>query len=147
LRLERLLGAHGIANDSPAGRLEFAQRMKARRTEEEGGEWKEIRRGWMAGSEEFRKELLARMHDRAGLSHYGAELQESDDEKARRIIAEEIRTLKFPKANFSESSKSDPRKVRIARRLRSETTVSLRWIADHLEMGRVPYLAKLIKKG
>jgi hypothetical protein len=43
--------------------------------------------------------------------------------------------------------KSDSRKVAIARRLRSETAVSLRWIADQLEMGSIPYLAKLIKKG
>jgi hypothetical protein len=45
----------------------------------------------MTGSEEFRKELLAKMQERVGLSHYGVELQETDAEKARRIMAEEIR--------------------------------------------------------
>jgi hypothetical protein len=43
-------------------------------------------------------------------------LQESDQEKARRIIAEEIRRLKFLKIDLSQLDKSDPRKVAIARR-------------------------------
>lgn len=147
LRVERLLGAHGIPKDSAAGRQEFERRMEARRADEADGEWKQIRRGWMTGSEEFRKELLTKMQERVGLSHYGVELQESDEEKARRIIAQEIHRLKFPRIDFSESSKSDDRKISIARRLRRETTVSLGWIADQLEMGSVSYLAKLIKKG
>jgi len=147
LQVERLFGAHGIPKDSPAGRREFERRMEARRADENPGAWKSLRRGWMMGSDEFRQELLARMHGRVGLSHYGAELQESDEEKARRIIAEEIRRLKFPKIDFPETSKSDFRKVAIARRLRTETAVSLRWIADQLQMGSVPYLAKLVKKG
>ena len=101
----------------------------------------------MIGSEDFRQELLGRMQERVGLSHYGAELGESDEQKAKRIIAEEIRGLKFSAINFGELSKGDVRKVKIARRLRQETAVPLRWIADQLEMGSVPYLAHLIKKG
>jgi hypothetical protein len=74
-------------------------------------------------------------------------LQERDEEKAKRIMAEEIRRLNFPKVDFEQSSKSDTRKVSIARRLRTETSVSLRWIAEQLQMGSVPHLAKPIRKG
>jgi len=146
LRVERLLGAHGIPKDSPAGREEFERRMEARRSEDDPAQWKMIRRGWMTGSDEFRKELLAKMQERVGLSHYGAELQESEEEKARRIMTEEIRRLKVLKIDLGELSKGDWRKVEIARRLRKETTVSLRWIAAQLHAGSVAYLAKLIKK-
>jgi putative transposase len=148
LRVERLLGAHGIPKDSAAGREEFEKRMEARRcAEEDPREWKAIRRGWMTGSDEFRRELLAKMSERVGLSYYGPELQESDEEKARRIIAEEIRRLKFPKIGLGQLDKSDSRKIQIAWRLRRETTVSLRWIAENLQRGSVGYLAKLIKRG
>lgn len=54
--------------------------------------------GWAQGSEEFRKELLGRMNARVGRSHYGAELRETEEEKAGRIIAEEIGKLKFAPA-------------------------------------------------
>jgi hypothetical protein len=58
-----------------------------------------------------------------GQSHYGPELRESDEEKARRLIAEEIATLKFPRLNFSEVKKGDECKIKIAVRLRRETSV------------------------
>jgi hypothetical protein len=70
-KIEPLLGAHGVPKDSAAGRREFEMRMEARRAEGSDAEWKKVRRGWMMGSEDFRKELLERMHERIGLSHYG----------------------------------------------------------------------------
>ncbi len=147
LRVERLLGAHGIPKDSPAGRAEFERRMEARRrAEDDPGEWKAVRRGWMIGRDEFRRELLAKMSERVGPSHYGAELQESEEEKAERIVAQEIRRLKLSKVDFTELSKGDSRKVEIARRLRKETTVPLRRIAENLQTGSVAYLAKLLRK-
>ena len=54
-----------------------------------------VRRGWMLGSEAFPKELLGRMSVAVGLAHCGAELRESEEEKAVRIIAQEIQRLKF----------------------------------------------------
>ena len=102
---------------------------------------------WMPGSEEFRKELLERMSAWAAPSHYGAELRESEEEKAVRIIAQEIQRLKFPKIDLSRLSKGDPCKIQIARRLRQETTMTLQWIAERLQTGNVPYTAKLIKGG
>ena len=114
--------------------------MEARRAEDNPDQWKS---GWMLGSDEFRKELLARMKAPASRSHYGAELRESDEEKARRIIAQEIQRLKFTAITL-ELSKGDSRKIQIARRLRQETTMPLRWIADQLQMGSVAYTAKLL---
>ena len=80
----------------------------------------------------------------ASRSHYGAELRQSDEEKARRIIDQEIQKLKFPAIPLEELSKGDSGKIQIARRLRQETTMPLRWIADQLQMGSVSYTAKLL---
>jgi hypothetical protein len=37
-------------------------------------------------------------------------------------------------------------KVRMARRLRRETTMTLKWIADHLNMGTWTHLSNLLSK-
>src|SRR5690349_3279300 len=69
LRVDRLLGEHGIPKDSPAGRQEFEKRMEMRRSAEDGQELKQLQRGWCLGSEAFRKELLAQMSQKAGVEH------------------------------------------------------------------------------
>lgn len=42
--------------------------------------------------------------------------------------------------------KSDPHKVRIAARLRRETTMTLAWIADRLWMGAATHVASLLQR-
>jgi ABC-type cobalamin/Fe3+-siderophores transport system ATPase subunit len=87
------------------------------------------------GGEAFRKELLVQMAEKAGASHYGEELHESAEEKAQRIVAEEMRQLGWREEDLEQHRKGDRRKVRIARRLRQETTMTLKWIANRLKMG------------
>ena len=93
LRVDRLLGEMGIPKDSVAGRKEFERRMELKRCEDQVETWKPVRRGWCLGSDTFRKELLMQIAGQAGDSHYGEELRESAEEKAQRIIAEEIKRL------------------------------------------------------
>jgi len=50
LRVDRLLGEHGIPKDSPAGRQKFEQRMEQRRRAEDQPEaWAPVRHGWCLG--------------------------------------------------------------------------------------------------
>jgi len=65
----------------------------------------------------------------AGPSHYGEELRESAEEKAQRIVAQELGRLGWKEPDLEGHRKGDRRKVRIARRLRRETTMTLKWIA------------------
>ena len=118
--------------------------MEARRWEKDRKAWKRVRRGWALGSEEFRKELLARMRTPVGRSHYGAELRESDEQKAHGLIAEELKGMKSSKIDWAGLRKGDARKVKIARRLRRETSVPVRWIVEELKMGSVAYASRLI---
>jgi hypothetical protein len=141
LRVDRLLGEMGIPKDSAAGRKEFERRMELRRWEGQPEQWKAVRRGWCLGDEAFRKELLALMAEKAGASHYGEELRESAQEKAQRIVDEEMRKLGWAEADLERNRKGDRRKVRIARRLRQETTMTLKWIADRLRMGTWTHVA------
>lgn len=135
LRVDRLLGEIGIPKDSPAGRKEFGRRMEARRWEGKPEEWKGVRHGWCLGNKGFRKELLAQMAERVGESHYGVERQESGEEKAERMVEEELRRRRWTESHLRERRKGDPEKVKMALRLRRESIMTLKWIAQRLHMG------------
>jgi hypothetical protein len=144
LRVDRLMGEKGIARDSAAGRREFSRQMERRRQQEDGAEFEGVRRGWCLGGEEFRQELLAAAAERVGASHYGAERQESGEEKAGRIVREELRRAGWREEELARRRKGDRVKVKLAQRLRRETTMSLKWIAGRLQMGSWTYVSNLL---
>lgn len=145
LRVDRLLGEHGIPKDSPAGRREFAARIEAGRLESPE-QWKQVRRGWCLGGQAFRKELLAQMSARRGPNHYGEERRESDQEMAEAIIRAELARRQWTGQELRQRRKGDPDKMTIAQRLRRETTMTLQWIAQRLAMGTAGSLANLLRK-
>ena len=72
---------------------------------------------------------------RVGESHYGAERQESGEEKAGRMVGEEMKCRGWTEISLAGRRKSDPEKVKIALRLRRESIMTLKWIAQRLHMG------------
>ena len=75
------------------------------------------------------------MRTRFGESHYGAERRESGEEKAERMAGEELKRRRWNENSLSGRRKSDPEKVKIALRLRRESIMTLKWIAQRLQMG------------
>ena len=144
LRLDRLLGEKGIPKDSPAGRREFARQMEQRRREEMDVEYHQVRRGWCLGDEEFRQELLARAGARVGPSHYSANRRERDQQKAQRLVSEALKRMGWAEEELSRRPKGDRQKVKMARKLRQETTMTLKWIAQRLQMGTWTYVSNLL---
>jgi len=142
LRVDRLLGEMGIAQDTSAGRRQFELRMEERRAQETGRDWRAIRRGWCLGDEGFRRELLQQIDGRMGEHHYGEERRESAEEKAQRLVAEGLRKARWKEADLRRRRKSDPVKIGLATRLRRETTMTLKWIAERLQMGAWTHLNK-----
>jgi len=142
LRVDRLLGEHGIPKDSPAGRQQFERRMEWRRATEDAEEFGPLERGWCMGGEEFRKELLAQM--RAGPEHFGPERRQSAEEKAHRLLVNELEKLHWTQADLQAQPKGVAQKIRIAQRLRRQTTMTLEWIAQALYMGTKTYLSHLL---
>jgi hypothetical protein len=146
LRVERLFGELRLPKDSAAGRREFERQMETRRHQEsDGAEWAAIRRGWFFGDEALKEELLAHASERVGAQHYGAERQESGAAKAERLVREELGKLGWEDAELAKRSKGDLGKVRIARRLRAETTMTLAWIARRLHMGVWTHVSNLLR--
>jgi putative transposase len=145
LRVDRLLGEHGLAGDTPSARREFAVRMEARRTAESGGEWQAVRRGWCLGGPKFRQGLLAGMRSRTGTRHGGAERRESEAAWAEQLVGEELKRRRWTAADLAQRRKGDAQKLKMARRLRQETTMTLDWIAQRLNMGAAGSLANLLR--
>ena len=136
IRVDRLLGEHGIRADTAEGRQEFEQRLEACRAQEtDGAEWAPLRRGWCLGPDTFRQELLERMAGRLGEHHAGELRRESAQAKGERIVAEELQRLGWKEADLAQRNKSDPAKLAVAARLRRETTLTIKAIAARLHLG------------
>ena len=99
---------------------------------------------WCWGVEAFRKELLAQVEERRGASHYGEELQESATEKTERLVRQELEKLGWTEAELGARRKGDRAKLKLAVKLRAETTMTLKWIAARLQMGTGASLSNLL---
>ncbi len=144
LRVDRLFGERRIPGDTEAGRKEFTAQMELRRAEETTADYDQLRRDWILGSEQFRKKLLAAVDGQVGPSHYGAQRQETTLEKAERILKEETSRIGCREDQLLSLMKRHPAKVAVARRLRKETTMSLKQIAARLRMGSWTYVSNLL---
>ena len=144
LRVDRLLGEWGVASDRAEGRRQFAAEMEARRQGEADGEFKPVRRGWCLGGAGFRRELLAQIAEQRGASHFGEELAESAEARAQGLIDAALGKKGWTVKDLKERRKGDAFKVRLAAKVRTETTVTAAWIAEHLHMGTRGHLTHLL---
>lgn len=145
MRTDRLLGEWGIPSDSAAGREQFGLYLEARRKAEQAGDSAAFPRGWCQGSEEFRQELLLQMTRLVSPKFGGPEWQETSQTKAERILLEELNRRGWELQRLEQLAKADPEKLKIGQRLRAQTCVSLRWIAQHLSMGAPAYLGNCLR--
>ena len=144
LRVERLLGEYHIPKDSAAGRRQLEVALEERRGGEAGADYRRLRRGWCLGAETFRKELLGQMQERMGAEHYGSERQETVEAHAEGIVAEELKRRRWREEELGRRAKGDAHKVTMAVRLRAETAVTVKWIAQRLQMGAPGYVNHLL---
>ena len=136
LRVDRLLGEHGIQQDTPVARQEFERHMERRRLEEVDPQALEaFRRDWCLGSEAFRQEQLQRMEGGLGQHHAGELRLETAQAKADRLVAEELRRLGWNTQDLVRRAKNDPGKLAIAVRLRRETTLTIKAISALVDLG------------
>jgi REP element-mobilizing transposase RayT len=145
LRVDRVLGELGIQRDNTAGRRQFAQAMEERRGKDKPGEWKAVRRGWFLGGAQLREQVLEMMGGEMGEHHGGEEKQETDEQKAQRLVREELAKRRWTEQDLKRCRKTDARKVKMAARLRRESVMTLDWIARRLQMGCRHTLANCLK--
>lgn len=135
LRIDRLLGEHGLQKDDAGGRREFERRMGAIRQGPEGEQEGQLRRGWKVGAEDFRDWLAEKLARRGRAGERAAERQETDAVLAQRLIREALAAARWREIDLALEPKGHPLKVEIARQLRAQTPMSRQWIAQRLKMG------------
>ena len=147
LRVDRLLGEHGIHQDSARGRIEFQRRMERRRSEGEAPEMlAALRRGWRLGASDFLQRLAEKL-GRGGRAHERArERHETDAARAEQLVREGLAKLGWTEADLATQPKAAPGKVQLARALRTQTPMTLAWIARRLGLGSGSYVAYLLQK-
>jgi hypothetical protein len=96
------------------------------------------------GAESFRQELLGQMKERLGAEHYGVERPETMEEQAEGVVAQELKRGRWAEEELARRAKGDAKKVAIAARLRAETAVPVKWIAERLRMGAPGYVNHLL---
>ncbi len=146
LRIDRLLGEWRLSWDLPETTRKFAALMEARRQGESQEEFKPLERGWCVGSQQFRADMLKYIEEQRGKWHYGAELRESAEAKAERLIQEALQKEGVAAEQLAAWRKGHPFKVALAARLRKETTVTVEWISHRLIMGSRASLAQLLRR-
>jgi len=65
------------------------------------------------------------------------------EQQAKRIVVEEL--AKWNDERRGDERKGHPVKVKMARRLRRETTMTLKWIAETLRMGTWTHVSNLLR--
>lgn len=150
LRADRLLGEYGIEKDDAAGRRKFKKLMNDRCAEEGlGGEagYNIIRRGWKFGAKDFVERIFEEIKSVPKKeNHLSVEVYETMEIKGRRLIQEKLKELKLKYNDLAALKRMDPVKIKIAECLRSQTTLSLKWIAHELKAGAAETLAVALRK-
>jgi len=75
-----------------------------------------------------------------GAGHYGTERREAQATQALRWLREELDGLGWDAGALRRARKGDERKARI----RTETTLSLKWMAEHFAMGSWTHVSNLL---
>ena len=137
-------GEYRIPKDSPAGRRRLELELEALRGTEESEAYRPLRRGWFLGQESLREELLEAVSTQASSQHYGDELRESAEARAQGLIVRELSRQGWKESDLEVQPKGHRVKVRLAARLRRESTVSVEWIALKLRRGTRGHLTHLL---
>ncbi len=152
----RILRAFQLAPDG-RGRRSYVAWLEARAANEKGKiddqAMEAIRRGWYLGKESFKGKLLRMLEKpklRSGARRRAAGVERDHGEsEALRLVREGSRLLGLPPdlSGLRALRKTDPRKVQLAILLRTHTSVSNAWIAEHLAMGHPGSVSRSVSAG
>jgi hypothetical protein len=78
------------------------------------------------------------------MGNFGQERRQSAEEGARRIVSETLAVVRLTPAQLQMVPANAALKVQLARRLRRQTPLSLKWIAQQLGVGSWKYLSNLL---
>ncbi|XOV72394.1 MAG: transposase [Verrucomicrobiota bacterium] len=144
-----LMGEKDIQTDDNAGRQRLELLMENRQLWEESRTneaYDLIRRSWHFGTDEHRNDLLSKIETLEGTSRSpaGEVEREAHRVQASDLLEEMLRAEGITDQDLMTMRKGDPVKIRLAMEIRKRTTMSLKWIAEHLHMGTWTYVSNLL---
>ena len=143
LRVDRLLGEHGIEEDSAKGRMEFARRMEQRRGEGESSEMlASLRRGWRLGAEDFLQRLTEKLASRHPMNWLVSGARRTRSVLTRscgRACKSRMVRNGLGSVFKGTSAQNRPRIQTPAR-----TPMTREWIAKRLHIGSASYVSHLL---
>ncbi len=108
---------------------------------------KQYCRGWFLGSADAKKALAKDIAKKTLMTDWaGVDLKERNENNWEQIVKAEMKRLKKKESDIESSKKGVDWKVRIAKRLRKETTAKNPWIAKRLHMGHPNYVSNLVNQ-
>jgi putative transposase len=142
LRIDRLMGEHGLLEDNAANRREFERRMNQLRADPRDPML--IQRDWKFGAEDFCDWLADKLSRRGREGERARERSETDTALAERMVVEALHSARWREIDLGLQPKGHPVKVRIAKQLRNQTPMTRQWIADRLRIGSAGYVSRLL---
>ena len=146
LRIDRLLGEHGLQEDTAKTRREFSRRMEQICPVDLPGEHEPLRRGWKLGGDDFVDWLADKLARRGRPGERARERRETDAALAERLVRKGLQEAKWDETELKRTPKGHATKVELARILRAQTPMTRHWIAHRLHMGSPSYLSNLLSQ-
>lgn len=147
LVVQNVLHSSGLPADSPQVRSAFNSYMEMKHTllkrqrlkGQTQADWKKMEEGWVHGSQEFRKRLMASLAaDKKAATRRLVDLEQKRDwteAGAEKILGRCLSHFKLDDDSLQKMPKSAPVKQLIAGLLRRHFPVSVQWVSDRLVMG------------
>jgi len=142
-----VFGALDLPDERSRARKRYAGWMEARVREalereptgKEQEVWRQLRRGWYVGGDDFRTRLMEWakrvVTGKKRESYTSASLHRHDEAAAERWLAEGLVRLELTASDLAKLRQNDAGKQGLAWLLRSRTVVSDAWIVERLHMG------------
>src|SRR5437016_6001805 len=81
-----------------------------------------------------------------GAEHYGAEREETIEAHAEEIVVEEMKRRRWREEVLGRRVKGHAGKVAMAAGLRAETAVTVKWIAEELQIGAWTHVWNMLSR-
>jgi len=156
LTTKRVLNSCGLKDDA-SGRLRYRKMMQKRVLEILHSDhpalvdeaWRNIRRGWIFGSDEFCEKVRGSVEKAAEGSrrdsHSGGAALQHNEQAARVLFEKGLKVVGLAQSELGGLKKSDDRKEAVAWLIRRNTSVTNEWISDALKMGNVATVSRGVR--
>lgn len=105
LRVDRVLGEHGLQSDSARNRRELSHRMEAICPVDLAGEDEPLRRGWKLGAADFGECLAQKLGRRGRAGERASERRETDAALAESMVCAALTAVGWQELDLAQQSK------------------------------------------